>query len=90
MASRTYKIRKFTNGKSKGGAAFTNYSLTIPTPIAEKLPNDMRFECELTDEGILFRPVGAPDAIDLPSWAKADEATVNGGAPRQRPQAQPV
>jgi len=86
MAPRTYKIRKFTNGRSKEGATFTNYSLTIPAPIAEKLPDDMLFECELTDEGILFRPAQAsPEQVELPAWAKANGSS---GSARSRPRAQ--
>jgi hypothetical protein len=70
---KTYKIRTFRNGKRKSGEPFLNYSLTIPTNIARELPEDMRFYCDLTDEGILFRPV-AEDEIDganLPAWAKS-------------------
>lgn len=70
--SKTYKIRKFVNGHRKDETPFTNYSLTIPVQIAQKLPDTIRFTCELTDEGILFRPVAKAedDAISLPSWAK--------------------
>jgi hypothetical protein len=68
---KTYKIRKFQNGKRKNGDPFLNYSLTIPTMIARELPDDMKFYCQLTDEGILFRPVdaGSGDSVDLPAWA---------------------
>lgn len=71
-SDKTYKIRKFVNGRRKTGEPFTNYSLTIPVQIAEKLPDGIRFTCELTDEGILFRPAVRveDDAISLPSWAK--------------------
>lgn len=70
MNQRTYKIRKFANGKNRRGFPFINYSLTIPAPIAEKLPEDMQFSCELTDEGLLFKPV-SPDqeTVVLPEWA---------------------
>jgi hypothetical protein len=49
-----------------------NYSLTIPTTIARELPDEIRFYCELTDEGILFRPVeqGQGENLDLPAWAE--------------------
>lgn len=69
---KTYKIRKFQNGKRKDGKPFINYSLTIPTPIAKELPSDMKFYCQLTEDGILFRPVenGNGDTVDLPAWAK--------------------
>lgn len=81
MASRTYKIRKFSNGKTKDGGVFWNYSLTIPAPVAEKLPQDMLFECELTEAGILFRPV--QEAEELPSWAQSEEAPANGKTSRR-------
>lgn len=84
MAPRTYKIRKFQNGKARDGTTFTNYSLTIPAPIAEKLPDDMVFECELTEEGILFRPARPSDEqIELPEWAK--DAVPKNGKRRSRP-----
>jgi hypothetical protein len=69
---KTYKIRKFQNGKRRNGEPFMNYSLTIPTTIARELPKEIRFYCELTDEGILFRPVahGQGDNLDLPAWAE--------------------
>lgn len=62
MASRTYKIRRFKNRVSKDGTrTFYNHSLTIPVHIAEQLPLDMTFECELVEDAILFRPA-EPDA----------------------------
>lgn len=67
---RTYKIRKFENGKNKSGDAFINYSLTLPTPTAEKVISQfgdgLEFEIELTEDGILYKPVvveKAPDEI---------------------------
>jgi len=72
MSFKSYKIRKFQNGRNKDGEPFINYSLTIPSPIAEKLPEDMHFECELTDDGILFRPaVEEVVDVNLPGWAKS-------------------
>lgn len=87
---RTYKIRKFTNSRSKSGEAYINYSLTIPSAIAEKLPENIQFSCELTNEGILFKPAQPEsEQVVLPDWA----ATKNGGGkpssakpkPRKRP-----
>ena len=70
MNQRTYKIRSFSNGKNRKGDPFVNYSLTIPSHIAEKLPREMQFYCELTPDGLLFRPV-PPDQeqVVLPPWA---------------------
>ena len=68
---KTYRVRKFQNGKNKDGEPFINYSLTIPSPIAEKLPANMQYACELTDEGILFKPAeDAVEEVKLPTWAK--------------------
>lgn len=86
--ARTYKIRRFTNGQSKGGKEFTNYSLTVPASIASKLPDEMQFECALTDDGILFRPVtNVEEQVELPNWAQTD-VPANGRAARKRPAAQ--
>jgi len=69
---KTYKIRSFENGKRRSGEPFMNYSLTVPTKIARELPKEIRFYCELTDEGILFRPVesGIGEGVELPAWAE--------------------
>lgn len=76
MPQRTYKIRRFTNGKSKRGKEFTNYSLTVPATVASALPQDMLFECILTNDGILFRPSTETEEtqIELPSWATQEQA----------------
>ena len=70
--ARTYNIRKYANGHSrKDGRPFMNYSLTIPAHIAEMLPEDLQFQCELNDQGILFRPVQSDEEnVELPSWAQ--------------------
>lgn len=80
MNQRTYKIRSFSNGKNRQGEPFVNYSLTIPSQIAEKLPREMQFYCELTPDGLLFRPV-PPDQeqVVLPPWA----VTENGAEPEK-------
>ncbi len=88
---KTYKIRKFQNGKNKNGEPFLNFSLTIPSAIAEALPSDMQFSCELNDDGILFRPAKPDaDAVSLPDWAQrsngsaASEAEVEAPAKPKR------
>lgn len=68
---RLYKVRRFQNGRNAKGEPFMNYSLTIPTAIAEALPDEMRFSCELTEDGLLFRPgTGQETSVELPEWAK--------------------
>lgn len=89
MNQRTYKIRSFSNGKNRKGDPFVNYSLTIPSHIAEKLPREMQFYCELTEDGLLFKPV-PPDQeqVVLPPWAvseNGDAAEKPKRTPRKRP-----
>lgn len=73
MASKTYKIRAFKNGRTKDkGKDFYNYSLTVPPDIAYFIPVGMRFECEATEDGILYRPVGVQEEKkQTPKWAEA-------------------
>lgn len=76
---KTYKIRKFQNGRNKNGDPFLNFSLTIPSAIAESLPSDMQFACELTEDGILFRPATPEaEAVELPTWAQRQAEAANG------------
>lgn len=71
MARRTYKIRKFQNGRSIKGEPYMNYSLTIPTEIAEKLPPDLQYACTLDEQGIHFTPVESTmTPVETPSWAQ--------------------
>jgi len=90
MNQRTYKIRSFSNGKNRQGEPFVNYSLTIPSHIAEKLPREMQFYCELTEDGLLFRPV-PPDqeAVVLPPWAITENGT-EPEKPKRTPRKKPT
>ncbi len=65
-----YKIRSYVNGKSKKGHEFRNYSLAVPSEIAEALPNGITFVPRMTDEGLLYAPVTQMGST-LPDWAKA-------------------
>jgi hypothetical protein len=69
MSGKTYKIRKFKNGQSQSGDDFVNFSLTVPSDIARQLPENLKFSCKLTKEGILFSPVEAGKE-ELPEWAR--------------------
>lgn len=56
---KTYKLRRFQiNSRDY-------FTLCVPPDFASELPKDIRFSCELTEEGILYRPV-AP--AEEPSW----------------------
>lgn len=48
-------------------------TLTVPPEIARVVPQDMRFDCELTEDGILFRRRTEVDPEGLPSWATLQE-----------------
>jgi hypothetical protein len=62
-------IRISQNGSNQ---AHRYYKLTLPREIADALPDDLLFTCELTDDGILYRPVtiGSLSDLDLPDWAR--------------------
>jgi hypothetical protein len=57
---KSYKVRRFQNGKNSQGKPFYNHSLTIPSEIAEQLPEDMRFEIELLED------IPLPDNAPIP------------------------
>lgn len=48
--ARTYVIRRFQNGKNASGEPFFNYSITVPTPLATRLPKGMKYACEVLPE----------------------------------------
>lgn len=82
--SRTYKLRKFRNGQTKDGTDFINYSVTLPTPIAEALieqfPDGFEFEIESTADGIVYRPV-EPRTSETVVPTKLGKRSTNGDAP---------
>lgn len=59
---RTYKVRKFVNGRNSRGEPFMNYSLTVPTDTANQLPDDLQFVCELLPEIKLPDDESVPEA----------------------------
>jgi hypothetical protein len=83
--ARSYKVRRFQNGKNGSGDPFWNYSITIPTHIATELPADMQYICEVTKDGILFRPAESGEApVELPEWAK--RKPIENGSPKPKRQ----
>lgn len=51
------------------------YAITIPPDTGALVPEDARFDCELTDDGILFRRRVAPPAPpELPDWVQGGGA----------------
>jgi len=80
--AKTYKIRRYENGAAKKtGKTFVNFSLTVPNHIAETVPDGMVFECEMTNDGILFRPAVPETVTDVPAWAQPN---TNGKAPKPK------
>jgi len=49
--ARVYKIRSFQNGKNSKGKPFINFSLTLPTPLAEKLIKDLGGHIKVSRNG---------------------------------------
>lgn len=47
-------------------------SLTVPRVLADQVPAQTRFMPELTEEGILFRPIEKPEqnSINAPAWTR--------------------
>lgn len=46
-----------------------NYKIAVPRAMAEAMPEGIHFAPELTEEGILYRPVRpSAEPITLPSW----------------------
>jgi hypothetical protein len=43
------------------------YSIGIPPHVGRELPEDVDYECEITDDGVLFRPV-PPSRQSRPRW----------------------
>lgn len=44
--------------------------LTVPKKIADLLPEQQEFEAELTEEGLLYRPIEQVAPPKIPSWIK--------------------
>lgn len=61
--ARTYKMRRFQNGKNSRDEPFYNYSLTVPTSLAEQLPKDMTYACELLPEFTLPDDEAVPEQL---------------------------
>lgn len=58
-----YKVRKSGHGSDAA------YSLSVPKPIAEQLPEGIQFRPEFTDDGILYRPVEPSETgQQVPEW----------------------
>lgn len=67
---RTFKIRRYERN-----GLYPFYSLTVPAAVGRQLEEAglLRFDFELTDDGLLYRPVdgNARGGIEVPAWLKA-------------------
>jgi hypothetical protein len=59
-----YKILRTTTGAS----------LMVPKDVVELIPEGARFECEITEEGLLYRLRQPSQPEQLPRWAKRKAA----------------
>ena len=68
---RKKRIRK--KQQKTGKREYVIYSIGIPAEIASKIPADMPFSVELTEEGLLFRPDNGDKQppVTLPKWLAA-------------------
>jgi hypothetical protein len=85
---RAYKLRR-----AKQSDSVTSYSLAVPPEVARAISTETRFLCELTEEGILYRPVRPEEVVDtvaVPAWASEggyadpDEEELDGNTPAER------
>lgn len=63
-----YKLRKLRKPDSKND--FDAASLAVPMDMAKILPEGIQFEPELTDDGLLYRPIrsATTSATERPAW----------------------
>ena len=70
QSQKSYKMRKGATGPSrKGKTKSEHYVLTVPVEIGDMLCG-RSFTCELTNDGILYRPAEkvAPYTLPTPEW----------------------
>ena len=75
--TRILKLRRNTIRPAADGSEQVIYSLAVPREIGELLDGGQYFTAELTEDGILYRPVRAgepPLPDDLPAWVRNDKA----------------
>lgn len=85
---RGYKIRSYVNGKAKSGNEFVNYSITVPSEIAQQIPDVLKFVprmCSKEEDGVdglLYEPIEEiKERTNPPAWAKnGNSKNDNGGS----------
>lgn len=68
MARKNAQAYVLRTVKAHNGTTFG--SLTVPAEVYDRVPPDTRFTIEMTEDGILYRPI-APVQEVAPSWAKS-------------------
>ena len=66
---RSYRIAAHAQPKDKGREGAQSFTLTVPPKIARLIPAEQEFAPELTEDGILYRPV-ENTVKEVPSWIK--------------------
>lgn len=62
-----YRIMKFARTPKSA----ERYLLSVPREVAERVPENVRFTCELTEAGILYRAFALPEPVESKAtWAK--------------------
>jgi hypothetical protein len=61
------KIRRSLAGRNRQQVVAR---LVVPAHIARLIPEEQQFEVELTEDGLLYRPVGGEEQqpVELPTW----------------------
>jgi len=81
----TYKIRSTDDRRDGSGKPYTSYSLTVPGDIASVVSDSVRFTCEVSESGILFRPAERAPRSALPDWALSPRAGIEIDSPEDDP-----
>lgn len=60
-----------------GGPPTDARKLTVPAKIAVHIPDGTVFRPELTEDGLLYRPVEVPPAAPVPAWTQGGNIVDN-------------
>ena len=73
----TYKLKKFKAGTRNN--YYKAYQLTVPVWLGKMLREDQEFSVELTNDGILYRPISPTETTKekLPEWVGHAEEREN-------------
>lgn len=69
---RKRRIKKRRVKGINGKPDYTIYSISVPERLALQVPEEMYLVAELTEDGLIFRPVLPEKVIPAPTWCKKD------------------